>query len=46
MLNRNDLIIKLFLALYLVGIHVCMYLYACVYMCIMSMHVHSSVCVF
>ena len=38
MLKRNYLITKLFLALYLVSIYV-KYMYICVHMCIMNLHV-------
>ena len=38
MLNRNDPVIKIFLALYLVSLYV-EYMYICVYMCIMNLHI-------
>ena len=41
MLKRNNLVIKLFLALYLVSIYV-EYMYMCVHMCIMNLHVHGG----
>ena len=44
-LNKNDLIIKLFLDLFLVSIYV-KYMYMCVHMCIMNMHVHGGAYVF
>ena len=45
MLKRNDLVTKIFLALYLVSTYV-EYMYMCVHMCIMNMHVSVGGCVF
>ena len=39
-LNINDLVIKLFLDLYLVKIYV-EYIYMCVHMCIMNIHANT-----
>ena len=41
MLKRNDLIIQLFLALYLVSIYV-EYMYMHIHIFIMNMHIHDS----
>ena len=41
MLKRNELIIKIFLELYLVSIYV-EYMFMCVHMCIMNLNVHGD----